>query len=84
MEKRWTWRPKDQRVAQNEEILNAVARGEARSEIAARLEVTPNTVNGVVARAKAAGDPRAAVPSVRMAHRAARLARLARQAAKEN
>jgi len=34
-EQRWTWRPKDQRIAQNEEILDAVARGEVRSEIAA-------------------------------------------------
>ena len=81
-EQRWTWRPKDQRIAQNEEILDAVARGEVRSEIAARLEITPNTVSGVVARARAAGDSRASVPSVWSARKAARQARLAKQAAK--
>lgn len=35
--------PKDQRIPKNDEILDAVAHGEVRSEIAARLEITPNT-----------------------------------------
>lgn len=77
MVKRWTWRPRDQRAIQNEEILDAVAHGEARRDIAARLGITANTVTGVIARARAAGDTRAAVLSMRMVRQLARKARLA-------
>lgn len=80
MEKRWTWRPKDQRIAQNEQILDAVSPGEVPGDIAARLRVTRNTVSGVIARARAAGDPRASVSSVWAARRVAKQAPVDKQA----
>lgn len=60
-DKRATWRPKEQRETQNEEILEAFRRGETRNNIAARLGITRNTVIGVISRARNNGDPRVLV-----------------------
>ena len=78
MEKHWTWRPKDQRIAENEQILDAIASGERPSDIVARLGITRGTVSGVIARAKAAHDPRAS-PSAWSVRRAARQAHQAKR-----
>ena len=50
--RKWTWRPKAERAAQNDEILNRTAQGELPSRIARALGLTLNTVKGVISRAR--------------------------------
>ena len=79
MGEKQSWRPKEQRAAQNAEILAAVARGEAPKEIAERLGLSNGTVIGVISRAGAEVKSFAAL---RRRLRRERLARLAKIAAR--